>query len=366
LTRDAYRSALALVMAALAVGCDDGSGPEDPAPVTLTFVSYGGAYQQAQTYAWLDSFAAEHPNVTIEQDGPTDYAELAAMVDAGNVSWDLVDVENDFGLDATADLLEPIDCDVVPCDELQPDLLRTTGYRVPVMQFALAVAYRSDAWGGAAPAGWADFFDTVGFPGTRTVRRSGTGSGILEGALIADGVEPADLYPLDVDRALAKLETIIDDIVWWTDGQACAQMLADNEVVMGLCYNGRVYDAQQDGAPVAIQWNEALVQADYLVVPRGSPNVEGAMELIAHMTSAEHNAELSNFISYAPANVNAVDRVPASIAPDLVTTYAEVTIARDDVWLEANHATVEAQFEAWLMDHVGVSTASSGSSHAGM
>jgi hypothetical protein len=64
--------------------------------------------------------------------------------------------------------------------------------------------------------------------------------------------------------------------------------------------------------------------------------------------------------------VNAVDRVPASIAPDLVTTYAEVTIARDDVWLEANHATVEAQYEAWLMDHAGVSTASSGSSHAGM
>jgi spermidine/putrescine-binding protein len=90
------------------------------------------------------------------------------------------------------------------------------------------------------------------------------------------------------------------------------------------------------------------------------------MELIAHMTSAEHNAELSNFISYAPANVNAVDDVPASIAPDLVTTYAEVTIARDDVWLEANHAMVEARFEAWLMDHGVVSMASSASSQAGV
>jgi putative spermidine/putrescine transport system substrate-binding protein len=169
------------------------------------------------------------------------------MVGAGNVSWDLADVENDFGLEATAGLLEPIDCDVVPCGDLQPDLLRTTGYRVPVMQLALAVAYRSDAGGGAAPASWADFFYTASFPGTRTVRRSGTGSGIIEGALIADGVEPADLYPLDVGRALAKLETIIDDIVWWMDGQACAQMLADGEAVMGLCYNGRVFPTPAGG-----------------------------------------------------------------------------------------------------------------------
>lgn len=341
--------AVALLVAATAA-CDD-NGPEDDAPVTLTFVSYGGAYQEAQTKAWLEPYMAEHPNVTIEQDGPTDYVELEAIGDGGGGSWNVVDVENDFGLGTTAALLEPIDCDVVPCDELQPELLRTTGYRVPVMQFALAVGYRTDAWGGATPSGWDDFFDTTSFPGTRTARRSGTGSGILEGALIADGVDPADLYPLDVERALAKLETIVDDVVWWTDGQACAQMLADGDAAMGLCYNGRIYDVRQDGAPVAIQWNGALVQADYLVVPKHSLHVAAAMNLIAYMTSAEHNAELANYISYAPSNINAVDDVPASIAPDLVTTYADVTVARDDEWLEANRTTVDARFEAWLAEN---------------
>lgn len=38
------------------------------------------------------------------------------------------------------------------------------------------------------------------------------------------------------------------------------------------------------------------------------------------------------------------------LAPDLVTTYADVTIGRDDVWLEANHAAVEARFQEWLED----------------
>jgi putative spermidine/putrescine transport system substrate-binding protein len=339
---------VALIAVALTAAACDSTDPEQPEPVTLTFVSYGGAYQQAQTDAWLDPYAEANPHVTILQGGPTDYAQLEAMVEDDAATWDVVDVENDFGLAATEDLLEPIDCSVVACDELQPSFLRTTGFRAPVMQFALAVAYRPDAWGGPTPAGWADFFDTTSFPGTRTVRRSGTGSGILEGALIADGVAPASLYPLDVERALTKLETIASDIVWWTDGQACAEMLVSGSAVMGLCYNGRVYDAQQDGAAIEIQWNGALVQADYLVVPRGSPNVEEAMRLIAYITSADNNARLSEYISYAPANENAVDDVPASIAPDLVTTYADVTVTRDDVWLEANQATVDARFEEWL------------------
>lgn len=76
------------------------------------------------------------------------------------------------------------------------------------------------------------------------------------------------------------------------------------------------------------------------------------------MTSAERNARLSEFISYAPANVNAVGDVPASIAPDLVTTYADVTVARDDVWLEANHEAVEARFEEWLGEQeIGLASA---------
>ena len=33
---------------------------------------------------------------------------------------------------------------------------------------------------------------------------------------MADGVAPADLYPLDIPRALAKLDTIKDEIVWWS------------------------------------------------------------------------------------------------------------------------------------------------------
>lgn len=323
----------------------------EPEEVTFTYTSWGGAWQEAQTVAWIEPYMEANPHVTILQDEPTDYAQLQAQVEAGQIDWDLVNVENDFGLEATEHLLEPIDCDVVPCDELQPDSLITTGYRVPLILWSYVVAYRTDVeeWNGAVPEGWADFFDTETFPGTRTARNSGTGSGLLEGALLADGVAPEELYPLDVERALTKIETIEDDIVWWEVGQQCAQLLADAEVVMGLCYNGRVFDIQQEGAPVDVDWAASLTQADYAVIPKGTENLDAVMDFLAYITSAEHNADVSEYISYAPPNVNAIDSVNPDMEPYLPSTYIDLTVFRDDIWLNDNREAVETRFLEWLV-----------------
>ncbi len=341
----------AALLSLAAAACGDNTFPNTVAPDTLAVVSWGGDYQTAMTKAWFDPYAQSHPRTTILQDEPTDYQTLEAMVASGAVAWDMVDVENDFGLSDSQDLLEPIDCSKVPCDELQPDRFRTTGYRVPVMRWGLVQAYRTDAWGGAKPQSWADFFDLQRFPGKRAIRRSATGSGILEAALLADGVDPNALYPLDLDRALAKLETIADQIVWWQDGQECPQMLADGAAVMGICYNGRVYSFQQAGDPIDIQWNGALIQADYLVIPKGSRHKDAAMDLIAYITSADHNAELSKYIPYAPANANAASAADPAMKPYLPSTYAAETVPRDDEWLSANRDAIAARFDAWLTAH---------------
>ena len=55
----------------------------------------------------------------------------------------------------------------------------------------------------------------------------------LEIALMADGVAPKDLYPLDLDRAFRKLDEIKDHIaVWWTGGAQSTQLLESGEVDM--------------------------------------------------------------------------------------------------------------------------------------
>ncbi|MGQ3280940.1 MAG: ABC transporter, partial [Shinella sp.] len=66
---------------------------------TLTFVSYGGIYQDGQVAA-LQDFVTKS-GVTLLNDGPTEIAKLKAQVDAGNVTWDVVD---------TADLPPYVHC----------------------------------------------------------------------------------------------------------------------------------------------------------------------------------------------------------------------------------------------------------------
>jgi spermidine/putrescine-binding protein len=64
-----------------------------------------------QTKAWLKPYSNE-TGTEIRQDSPTDYAKLQSMVENNQVIWDLVNVCNDFGLESTAKLLEPLDSSV--------------------------------------------------------------------------------------------------------------------------------------------------------------------------------------------------------------------------------------------------------------
>ena len=72
--------------------------------VELTYVSFGGAYQEAQRKAWLTPYT-ELTGVTFKEDEESSNSKIKAMVEAGQVTWDVVDVGNDFGLDANKDLV---------------------------------------------------------------------------------------------------------------------------------------------------------------------------------------------------------------------------------------------------------------------
>ncbi|TIR83221.1 MAG: ABC transporter substrate-binding protein, partial [Mesorhizobium sp.] len=68
----------------------------------MVFTSWGGTTQEAQAKSWAEPFAASS-GIKVLQDGPTDYGKLKAMVDAKNVTWDVVDVEMDFAIKAAKD-----------------------------------------------------------------------------------------------------------------------------------------------------------------------------------------------------------------------------------------------------------------------
>jgi putative spermidine/putrescine transport system substrate-binding protein len=328
-------------------GCGGGgSGGEGGGSATegLLFASSGSSYQRAQTKAWINPYSNE-TGTTIRQDWPTDYAKIQSMVENNKVTWDVVNVSNDFGLQSTAELLEPLDYSIIDKEPILEGY--ASEYRIACMLYANTLAYNTEQID-STPSTWADLFDTQKFPGQRGFRKSP--SETLEVALLGDNVAPEKLYPLDVDRALIKLDTIKDQIVWWKTGGQLQQLLADGEVALSSAWNGRVQKEIDSGTPVEIQWNQNLQTADYLVVPKGTANKKEAMELIAYCVSGQNNHRLSDFIPYAPINKESIPKVDPQVTSQLPTAYREVGVTFNAEWWDNNREAVEQRFNKWLMN----------------
>jgi putative spermidine/putrescine transport system substrate-binding protein len=333
-------AASASASAAASAACN----PPKQDGVTLSFVSFGGVYQEAQKKAWLDPYTAA-TGVQFVTDENSSNATIKSQVEAGQVTWDVVDVGNDFGLDANKDLLEPLDYTLIPKDEVNP-ALGAGDYRVPDITYGVVLGYNTDKTAGKTPEGWADYFDTTKFPGKRGAWDYSEG-GMFEFALMADGVGPKDLYPLDLPRATKKLDTIKDQLVFWTSGAQSQELIGSGEVAMTMIWNGRAWSAKNiDKKPVEIQWNQQIVTADYLVVPKGSPNKDAAMKFIAYALCADNNAKPSQYIPYGPTNINS--KPDPSKVPDLsVSNASDKSAYFNDKYLIDNYSTIDAAWQAW-------------------
>ncbi|MFK0333967.1 ABC transporter substrate-binding protein [Rhizobium sp. NPDC090275] len=286
---------------------------------TLTFSSWGGTTQDAQKAAWANSFT-DKTGIQILQDGPTDYGKLKAMVEANQVTWDVVDVEGDYAVQAgKKGELEKLDFSVIDKSKLDPRFV--TDYSVGSFYYSFVIGCNSDAVS-ACPKTWADLFDTQKFPGKRTFYKW-SAPGVIEAALLADGVPADKLYPLDLDRAFKKLDTIKSDIVWWSSGAQSQQLLASAEAPFGSIWNGRMTALAASGVKAETSWDHNITAADSLVIPKGAPNLDAAMKFIATATSAQQQADFAKATGYAPTNLGSgklMDPETAKTLPDQQTT----------------------------------------------
>ncbi len=320
LTRRVLLKATALGGAALTMGpaifgrnamaATDLSGKE------MVFASWGGVYQDAQKTAYCDPFSAA-TGATVIQDGPASGAKLRTMVESGAPIWDVVDVTDIFLYsNVKNDLFEPIDTSIVDASSVDPTYNHEFG--VGCIVWSYNVGFNTDIFpAGNQPNSWADVFDVENFPGKRMLRDRVYPS--LEVALMADGVAPADLYPLDVDRAFAKLDTIKDEVVWWTSNSQSQQLLVDGAVGCGLILNGRAYDLVKKGGQVGISWNENIQSADFFSIPKGAPNADVAQHFMNTMIETENQATMANLLAYSPVVPAAFDGIEEEVKPWLST-----------------------------------------------
>jgi len=287
----------------------------------------GGAWEAAQDVAYFEPFTEETGIEVVKVPQP-EIAQVRAMVNTGNVTFDLSSGNSPSAIYVMADegVLEPIDYSFF--DQATLDGMLEDGkyeYGVASLYYALIIGYRSDTFP-EGPATWADVWDVEAFPGPRSL---GTGLDTTtctwEAALMADGVPPDQLYPIDFDRALQSLDRIRDEVVtWWDVGGAPAQLLTDGQIELGSAWNGRIQALIDEDLPVGINWNQGILQWDLMYVPKGAPHAENAMKLLAFMSRADRQGVFAENIAYGPSNTAAYEFIPeerAAIlptAPDLV------------------------------------------------
>ncbi|MVT55898.1 extracellular solute-binding protein [Bradyrhizobium yuanmingense] len=356
------RSALAVISAALAAPfVIRSAGAQSVLPEQTTvpdilkgsgevrIATFGGAVQEAQQKAWYEPFE-KATGIKVRLFPGTNVAKTKAMVDTGNIEWDLADTSRGgiLMLQNTGDYYEKIDYSLI--DDSLPKEFRFE-YGVEELIWAQVMAYRTDAFKGAAPASWADFWDLERFPGDRAMYGSAANPE-LEFALLAAGVPADKLYPIDVDKALASLDRIKKRVVkWWTTGAQPPQMLIDREVVMTTVWNGRVSALIEQGAPVAINWSQGLLRRNAWAVLKGAKNKSNAMKLIAYSLMPIPQARLAMLIPYGATNPGANKYIPPqrlAMLPSAPEIQKQLVFFNEEWWAENGNA-VQERFSKWLL-----------------
>ena len=340
------RSALVLT---LAVAGAHGAAPVAAQDRTLTFTSFGGSFQEAQRKALLDPLEASE-GVTFLEDTLTGIAEVRAQVRSGAVTWDIVDLGHADCEAAEAEgLLTPLNYDIIPTAGFDSNAYSEAW--IGTIYFSTVMGYRTEVYGDNPPQTWADFWDVEGLPGARSLRNNPVGT--LEIALLADGVAFEDLYPIDYDRAFAKLDEIKPHVtVWWTSGAQSAQLLSDGEVDMISAWNGRLDSAADNGAAVAYTFNQALASLDCLAIPKGAPNTDLAMEMLAKMVSPELAANYPTYINYGPTTSLAFETGKITEEMTAKSPSAPANLASqvlvDAAWWGENRREAQERWDAWI------------------
>ena len=204
------------------------------------------------------------------------------------------------------------------------------------------------------PKSWADFWNTDKFPGKRGLRRGPKYT--LEFALMADGVEPSQVYQTlgtdaGVDRAFKKLDQLKSSLVWWEAGAQPQQLLASGEVVMTSAYNARIAAANKsDNRNFKIVWPGGVYAVDSWVILRDSPNKESGMDLIAFMSDPNNQKNLPPKVPYGVTNKAATALIDPAVLPNMPTEPGNLAAGLElntEFWV-ANIERLTERFNAWV------------------
>jgi putative spermidine/putrescine transport system substrate-binding protein len=293
--------------AALTAGSDEARAQAKE----IVVVNFGGDAVPTWQKAWGDPYARDTgTKVTVLGAEPT-VGALKAMVDSNAVVWDCTDGDAFYlPILGRQGIIQRYDYTKVDKAKLRPEF--TYEYGCSAYLYSTVNGYDREKTGGREPNGYKDYLNFKDFPGKRAMYKWLVGS--LEAVLVASGVEPDKLYPLDVDKAFALIRDHKDQFLLWGGGAASQQLFRDGEVVMGCIWNTRasVLD-RESGGRLSWVWDHGVVAPGVLPVLTKNPAGPAVFDFLASTQDPARQIELLELLGNGPANPAA----SAMLTPDL-------------------------------------------------
>lgn len=267
-----------------------------------------------QKKAFADSFAAQRKVdfkfVEMDRVMPA----LKAQVAAGNVQWDVIDINvPELAIACAEGLVEKIDPAIYPpgadgtpaAKDILPGMIQPCG--IGNLAWSSVIAYRK---GLADVVTMKDVFDTKKYPGKRALNPYPYMN--LERALIADGVPAADVYKTlatkaGEDRAFAKLASLKADLIWLGGDVRPADVVQDGRAVFAAANNGSLFRAMfEAGKPIGATFDGQMWTVDAWAIPKGAKNLALAKDFIADATGAKAQAEQARLSFWGPVRLSSL------------------------------------------------------------
>jgi putative spermidine/putrescine transport system substrate-binding protein len=357
--------AMLLVVVALSVAaCGDssdngGSGSSSAASdgdtesfddQTLSYIGFGGRLDEEIKNAWMDPFA-EKTGAEFVLDSPTDYSKIETQVMSGNVSYDIIDGDQFFINPQCGKLFEEID---VPQTDVLPDLRVTSKCGVADYVYGIGMFYDKSKFPNGGPQTCADFFDTTKFPGKRLIWTYVAAAGSLECAAIAAGADPKNPYPIDLDAAFAKLETLKGNLGTFDSSSQAADAMVNGDAPIIMATTRPYAEGASNGANYGVAEEFVGRSAGAFAIPKGAPHKDAAIAWLKYIMDPEVNRTLPPKIP--PYTSATGGPVPSNWSPeaqqvDLTSgPLAKNAFTVDQKWWEDNYDAVSERYTALLAD----------------
>lgn len=291
----------------------------------IIWADYGGPTNESRYTVYFDDFTAQ-TGVTVTSEVVAD-AVMNKMLEGEDGEYDAIHV----GLDAVYAYKENIAklADDVARDENLPENIRD--YAFGTFFVGHALGYMTATFPDGGPNSWADFWDTDTYPGKRAwPGEPGSYDSAPEIALLADGVDPDDLYPLDLDRAGAKLDELRDNMVFYSSYSEIQTLLTSGTAAVAMGPSGQYMSLKNAGEDVTISWEQAVVAPNVMTVPGKAPDLDNIMALADFMNDPTRQAEFAKLTGYGPGNPDAFDKMDADTQALVVNAPDHTTVVQQD------------------------------------